>query len=175
MSVIHTDLQEFWNWFDPTAWYPLGRPVGSTLFPGLMVTAGLIWHFLRLIHMPVDIRNVCVMLAPGFAGSTAWATYLWVLPLNVTGFCQTPPVHLPLRCPQVMLGRQRVDGVGSQAKWPHLPRVSSQQLSSVSFRDTSPDPLPVPMIMKPLQSSCSCSHFTFGLKRSRLGQPLSGC
>ena len=68
--------QEFWNWFDPTAWYPLGRPVGRTIYPGLMVTSGIIWNFLRMINMPVDIRNVCVMLAPAFSGLTAWATYL---------------------------------------------------------------------------------------------------
>jgi dolichyl-diphosphooligosaccharide--protein glycosyltransferase len=70
------DSQEFWNWFDPSAWYPLGRTVGGTIYPGLMVTSGLIWNFLRWINMPVDIRNVCVMLAPGFAGLTAWATYM---------------------------------------------------------------------------------------------------
>jgi dolichyl-diphosphooligosaccharide--protein glycosyltransferase len=70
------DPQEFWNWFDPSAWYPLGRTVGGTIYPGLMVTSGLIWNFLRWINMPVDIRNVCVMLAPGFAGLTAWATYM---------------------------------------------------------------------------------------------------
>jgi dolichyl-diphosphooligosaccharide---protein glycosyltransferase len=41
-----------------------------------MVTAGIIWNFLRLINMPVDIRNVCVMIAPAFSGLTAIATYL---------------------------------------------------------------------------------------------------
>ena len=44
-----------------------------------MVTAGLIWNAFRLINMPVDIRNVCVMLAPGFAGLTSWATYMYGL------------------------------------------------------------------------------------------------
>lgn len=68
---------EFWNWFDPTAWYPLGRVVGGTVYPGIMVTSGVIWHLLRLVNFPVDIRNICVMLAPGFAGLTAWATYLF--------------------------------------------------------------------------------------------------
>ena len=71
-------MQEFWNWFDATAWYPLGRTVGGTVYPGLMVTAGIIWNFLRLINMPVDIRNVCVMIAPAFSGLTAIATYLYV-------------------------------------------------------------------------------------------------
>ncbi|CAE6442426.1 unnamed protein product [Rhizoctonia solani] len=68
---------EFWNWFDPTAWYPLGRVVGGTIYPGLMATSGLIYNFLHALHLPVDIRNICVMLAPGFSALTAYATYLF--------------------------------------------------------------------------------------------------
>ncbi|KAF3910962.1 hypothetical protein AA313_de0200306 [Arthrobotrys entomopaga] len=68
---------DFWNWFDDRTWYPLGRVTGGTLYPGLMVTSGAIWHFLRLISLPVDIRNICVLLAPGFSGLTAYATYLF--------------------------------------------------------------------------------------------------
>ncbi|KZO92856.1 glycosyltransferase family 66 protein [Calocera viscosa TUFC12733] len=67
---------EFWNWFDPTAWYPLGRVVGGTIYPGLMATSGVIYNILHALHLPVDIRNVCVLLAPGFSGLTAWATYM---------------------------------------------------------------------------------------------------
>ncbi|KAL5510352.1 hypothetical protein EMCRGX_G005882 [Ephydatia muelleri] len=32
----------FLNWFDKRAWYPLGRIVGGTVYPGLMVTSGFI-------------------------------------------------------------------------------------------------------------------------------------
>ena len=41
-----------------------------------MVTSGIIYHVLRLLSMPVDIRNICVLLAPGFSGLTAVASYL---------------------------------------------------------------------------------------------------
>lgn len=75
-----TILQEFWNWFDPTAWYPLGRVVGGTVYPGLMATSGVIYNFLRAVNLPVDIRNICVLLAPGFSALTAWATYMFVNP-----------------------------------------------------------------------------------------------
>ncbi|KAG6330460.1 hypothetical protein ID866_8628 [Astraeus odoratus] len=68
---------EFWNWFDPTAWYPLGRVVGGTIYPGLMATSGSIYNILHALHLPVDIRNVCVLLAPGFSALTAWATYMF--------------------------------------------------------------------------------------------------
>ncbi|KAJ7623577.1 oligosaccharyl transferase STT3 subunit [Roridomyces roridus] len=68
---------EFWNWFDPTAWYPLGRVVGGTVYPGLMATSGVIYYGLRALNLPVDIRNICVLLAPGFSALTAWATYMF--------------------------------------------------------------------------------------------------
>ncbi|KAJ7282000.1 oligosaccharyl transferase STT3 subunit [Mycena rebaudengoi] len=68
---------EFWNWFDPTAWYPLGRVVGGTVYPGLMATSGVIYNVLHALNLPVDIRNICVLLAPGFSALTAWATYMF--------------------------------------------------------------------------------------------------
>ncbi|KAH8104081.1 oligosaccharyl transferase STT3 subunit [Cristinia sonorae] len=67
----------FWNWFDPTAWYPLGRVVGGTIYPGLMATSGVIYNLLKAVNLPVDIRNICVLLAPGFSALTAWATYMF--------------------------------------------------------------------------------------------------
>ncbi|KAF8585405.1 glycosyltransferase family 66 protein [Ramaria rubella] len=73
---------EFWNWFDPTAWYPLGRVVGGTIYPGLMATSGVIYNILHALNLPVDIRNVCVLLAPGFSALTAWATYMFTKELK---------------------------------------------------------------------------------------------
>uniref|UniRef100_A0A4W4HSE2 Dolichyl-diphosphooligosaccharide--protein glycosyltransferase subunit STT3B n=1 Tax=Electrophorus electricus TaxID=8005 RepID=A0A4W4HSE2_ELEEL len=67
---------EFLNWFDERAWYPLGRIVGGTVYPGLMVTAGLIHYLLNLLHVTVHIRDVCVFLAPVFSGLTAISTFL---------------------------------------------------------------------------------------------------
>ncbi|KAJ5247020.1 Dolichyl-diphosphooligosaccharide--protein glycosyltransferase subunit stt3 [Penicillium chermesinum] len=74
--LVENGFYSFWDWFDDRTWHPLGRVTGGTLYPGLMVTSGVIWHVLRLLTIPVDIRNVCVMLAPGFSGLTALAMYL---------------------------------------------------------------------------------------------------
>lgn len=74
--VTHS-YYEFLNWFDDRTWYPLGRVTGGTLYPGLMVTSGTIWHALRKIGLPIDIRNICVLLAPAFSGLTAYFTYLF--------------------------------------------------------------------------------------------------
>lgn len=40
-----------------------------------MATSGIIYHAFRLLTIPVDIRNICVLLAPGFSGLTALAAY----------------------------------------------------------------------------------------------------
>ncbi|KAK3059215.1 oligosaccharyl transferase stt3 subunit [Extremus antarcticus] len=74
--LVNNGFYNFWDWFDDRTWHPLGRVTGGTLYPGLMVTSGIIYHVLRLLSMPIDIRNICVLLAPAFSGLTAFATYL---------------------------------------------------------------------------------------------------
>ena len=75
--LVANGFYDFWDWFDDRTWHPLGRVTGGTLYPGLMVTSGAIYHALRALTIPVDIRNICVLLAPGFSGLTAFATYLF--------------------------------------------------------------------------------------------------
>ncbi|KAM5457579.1 oligosaccharyl transferase stt3 subunit [Microsporum audouinii] len=74
--LVENGFYKFWDWFDDRTWHPLGRVTGGTLYPGLMVTSGVIYKLLRLISLPVDIRNVCVLLAPAFSGLTSLAMYL---------------------------------------------------------------------------------------------------
>ncbi|KAK1757655.1 glycosyltransferase [Echria macrotheca] len=74
--LVANGFYNFWDWFDDRTWHPLGRVTGGTLYPGLMVTSGVIYHALRALTIPVDIRNICVLLAPAFSGLTAFAAYL---------------------------------------------------------------------------------------------------
>uniref|UniRef100_A0A336MU62 Dolichyl-diphosphooligosaccharide--protein glycosyltransferase subunit STT3A n=1 Tax=Culicoides sonorensis TaxID=179676 RepID=A0A336MU62_CULSO len=66
----------FHNWFDDRAWYPLGRIIGGTIYPGLMVTSATFYKVLQFMNITIDIRNVCVFLAPLFSSFTAFVTYL---------------------------------------------------------------------------------------------------
>ncbi|EGX92207.1 oligosaccharyl transferase STT3 subunit [Cordyceps militaris CM01] len=74
--LVANGFYKFWDWFDDRTWHPLGRVTGGTLYPGLMVTSGVIYHALKALTIPVDIRNICVLLAPAFSGLTAFASYL---------------------------------------------------------------------------------------------------
>ncbi|KAF9904270.1 oligosaccharyl transferase stt3 subunit [Linnemannia zychae] len=74
--LVKNGFYDFWNWFDEKSWYPLGRVVGGTVYPGIMVTSAVIHNILHFFNFPVDIRNVCVFLAPMFSGLTAFSAYL---------------------------------------------------------------------------------------------------
>lgn len=74
--MVQNGFYNFLNWFDERAWYPLGRIVGGTVYPGLMITSGGIHWLLHLLNIPVHIRDICVFLAPIFSGLTAISTYL---------------------------------------------------------------------------------------------------
>ncbi|XP_032664335.1 dolichyl-diphosphooligosaccharide--protein glycosyltransferase subunit STT3B isoform X1 [Odontomachus brunneus] len=74
--MVQHGFYNFLNWFDERAWYPLGRIVGGTVYPGLMITSGSIHYVLHSLNIPVHIRDICVFLAPIFSGLTAISTYL---------------------------------------------------------------------------------------------------
>jgi len=88
-ELVNRGVYDFLNWFDDYSWYPLGRVVGGTVYPGLMVTSGFIYWVLHALNFPVDIRNVCVFLAPLFS----W----YGRPAGLTGKCSPPAwsAHLP--------------------------------------------------------------------------------
>lgn len=64
--MVERGFYQFLNWFDERAWYPLGRIVGGTVYPGLMITSGGIHWLLHALNIPVHIRDICVFLAPVF-------------------------------------------------------------------------------------------------------------
>lgn len=74
--MVQHGFYNFLNWFDERAWYPLGRIVGGTVYPGLMLTSGSIHYILHSLNIPVNIRDICVFLAPVFSGLTSISTYL---------------------------------------------------------------------------------------------------
>lgn len=73
--MVQHGFYDFLNWFDERAWYPLGRIVGGTVYPGLMITSGGIHWLMHLLNIPIHIRDICVFLAPVFSGLTAISTY----------------------------------------------------------------------------------------------------
>lgn len=60
-------IAKFFTWFDHTVWYPLGRPVGTTIYPGMQLTSVAVWHLLQRIGMPMSLNDICVFVPCWFA------------------------------------------------------------------------------------------------------------
>ncbi|WOH08930.1 hypothetical protein DCAR_0728381 [Daucus carota subsp. sativus] len=78
-------IYDFWNWFDDRTWYPLGRVIGGTVYPGLTLTAGTLWWILNSLNIPLSVETVCVFTAPVFSAFAAWATYFLTKEVKGTG------------------------------------------------------------------------------------------
>jgi len=83
--LVNEGFYNFLNWFDEGSWYPLGRIVGGTVYPGLMITAAAVYWVLNFFNITINIRNVCVLLAPWFASNTAMVTYFLAKEVRNTG------------------------------------------------------------------------------------------
>jgi dolichyl-diphosphooligosaccharide--protein glycosyltransferase len=73
--LAHEGYLEFLNWFDDRGWYPLGRTIGGTIYPGLMLTAALFHWVANFLYFTINIRHVCVFLAPIFSANAALSSY----------------------------------------------------------------------------------------------------
>uniref|UniRef100_V9IKR0 Dolichyl-diphosphooligosaccharide--protein glycosyltransferase subunit STT3A n=1 Tax=Apis cerana TaxID=7461 RepID=V9IKR0_APICE len=74
--LAENGFYSFHNWFDDRVWYPLGRIIGGTIYPGLMITSAALYHLSWLLNITLDIRTICVFLAPLFSSLTTIITYL---------------------------------------------------------------------------------------------------
>lgn len=50
---------KFFDWYDDKAWYPIGRPVGGTIYPGMQFTAVGIWKCLQFFGFSMSLNDVC--------------------------------------------------------------------------------------------------------------------
>ncbi|KAL9686255.1 hypothetical protein QQ045_023711 [Rhodiola kirilowii] len=94
--LVKNGIYDFWNWFDDRTWYPLGRVIGGTVFPGLTLTAGTIWRVLNSLNIPLSVETVCVFTAPVFSAFAAWATYLLTKEVKGTGAGLTAALFLAM-------------------------------------------------------------------------------
>lgn len=76
---------KFFTWFDYMSWYPLGRPVGTTIYPGMQISSVLIYRILNYLGKPyaMSLNDVCVYV-PAWFGVAA-TIFLGLLTAEVSG------------------------------------------------------------------------------------------
>ncbi|KAJ1617904.1 STT3 subunit of Oligosaccharyl transferase [Pavlovales sp. CCMP2436] len=62
---------KFFTWFDYMSWYPLGRPIGTTIYPGMQITAVSIWRLLNnFSSLSMSLNDVCCFVPTWFGVSS---------------------------------------------------------------------------------------------------------
>jgi dolichyl-diphosphooligosaccharide--protein glycosyltransferase len=67
---------DFFSWHDYTSWYPYGRDVGRTAFPGLPFMAAFIYHILHGIGVEVNALELAAIFPPIMAVVAILFAYL---------------------------------------------------------------------------------------------------
>ena len=68
--------EHFKRWYDDKSWYPIGRPIGTTTFPGIMITSAFLFSLLPAVGFSdVSLNDVCVFVPILFAIFSILATY----------------------------------------------------------------------------------------------------
>ena len=52
-------LYNFFHWYDYMSWSPLGRPIGTTIYPGMQIASVLIWKALNFGGYEISLNDVC--------------------------------------------------------------------------------------------------------------------
>jgi dolichyl-diphosphooligosaccharide--protein glycosyltransferase len=75
--------KRFFQWFDYMVWYPLGRPVGTTIYPGMQFTAVFLKRF---VLDSWSLNDVCCYVPAWFGGVATilvgLLTYECTIPAN---------------------------------------------------------------------------------------------
>eukprot|EP00439_Symbiodinium_sp_Y106_P080286 s740_g19.t1 len=75
--------KKFFTWFDHQSWYPLGRPVATTIYPGMQITAVALWQTLRLWDPSWTLNLVCCYM-PAWLGAVS-SVFSGLLALECSG------------------------------------------------------------------------------------------
>ncbi|ETV91205.1 hypothetical protein H310_14082 [Aphanomyces invadans] len=65
--------ERFFKWYDYMSWYPLGRPVGTTIYPGMQIVSVTAWELLNKAGISISLNDVCC-LTPVWGGVFATLT-----------------------------------------------------------------------------------------------------
>ncbi|TFF85615.1 MAG: hypothetical protein EU551_03635 [Promethearchaeota archaeon] len=66
--ILNNGIFEFFNWHDTQSWYPYGKNMGTSIFPGTPLSGLTIYYFLNFLGIPVTLLEACVM-TPAIVGA----------------------------------------------------------------------------------------------------------
>ena len=73
--LVANGWSKFINWYDEKSWYPLGRPVGTTIYPGLQILSASVYHLSSYFGWGFSLNDICVYQPAWFSIITCLFTF----------------------------------------------------------------------------------------------------
>ncbi|MBS7628482.1 hypothetical protein KEJ23_00640, partial [Candidatus Bathyarchaeota archaeon] len=75
--IVKNGFTSFFSWHDTTTWYPWGRNIALTSYPGLAFTTAVLYRFLHSIGVEVSLMNLCIVFPIILGTATCLMLYIF--------------------------------------------------------------------------------------------------
>ncbi|MEM3018175.1 MAG: STT3 domain-containing protein [Candidatus Bathyarchaeia archaeon] len=75
--MVRNGFTSFFSWYDTMSWYPWGRDMATQAYPGLALTAALLYLFLQSAGIQLDLLEFCVYFPVILGTATCIVMYLF--------------------------------------------------------------------------------------------------
>ena len=58
--LVENGFGSWWTWIDTMSWYPMGKSVAYTSYPGIPIAAALLYLFQNALGLGISLYNVCL-------------------------------------------------------------------------------------------------------------------
>jgi len=87
--IVENGFSSWFTWHDDLSWYPMGRNVPNSAYPGVPFSAAFVYHLVNLFGLRVSVHDVGLFFPILMACLTCIAAYYLGKELNgkATGYC----------------------------------------------------------------------------------------
>lgn len=75
--MVKNGFASFFTWYDTMSWYPWGRDMATQAYPGLALTAALLYLFLQSIGIQISLLELCVIFPVILGTATCVVLYIF--------------------------------------------------------------------------------------------------
>ncbi|MCJ7732837.1 glycosyltransferase family 39 protein, partial [Candidatus Bathyarchaeota archaeon] len=58
--VVENGFASWWTWHDTLSWYPMGRDIAATAYPGIPFSAAFLFLVQKTLGLGISLYNVCL-------------------------------------------------------------------------------------------------------------------
>jgi len=73
--IVRNGFAAWFSWHDTLSWYPMGRNVAQSSFPGLPFSAAFIYNLLQVLGVKVSVHDICLFFPLLMASLTCLSAY----------------------------------------------------------------------------------------------------